>query len=132
MLALVTDDIYWDDTVFWPTPIQGHDALRTYMDTVYKTMPNYEYYEVDRFFSADASRAVVLWGQKGNGPKAINPDAKFDFQGCDVLRAFRDGKLAHYHAAYEINDMCRQIGLIPPRDGELGAAYLRKLARSTS
>lgn len=132
LLDLVTPDILWDDRVFWPTVVRGRDELAIYLDTVWKTMPEYEYYEVERFASADHSKAVVLWGQRGRGPKNLAPDATFDFQGCDVFLSFVDGRLAHYQAAYEINDMCRQLGLIPPRDGELGAGYLMKLARSSA
>lgn len=128
MLSLTSPDIFWDDTVFWPAPVCGHDELRNYLDKVWKTMPNYECYEVERFFNADSERAVVLWGQRGNGPARIAPDKKFDFQGCDVFLKFKDGKLAHYQAAYEIVDMCRQLGMLPERGGRLGAAYLMSLA----
>jgi hypothetical protein len=132
MLDLTTPDVLWDDTVFWPAALRGQDELRTYLDRVWQTMPNYEFYEVKRFFAPDLTSAVVLWGQRGSGPSHLAPDATFDFQGCDVFLEFHEGRLAHYQAAYEITDMCRQLGLLPPREGRLGAAYLMSLARSST
>jgi hypothetical protein len=127
MLELTTPDVLWDDTVFWPTVVRGHEELRTYMDTVWKTMPDYEFYEVGRFFSPRGDSAVVLWGQRGSGTHVAANGAIFDFQGCDVFLRFEGEKLAHYQAAYEINDMARQLGLLPPRNGQLGVQYLRSL-----
>ncbi|TCK27580.1 nuclear transport factor 2 family protein [Pseudonocardia endophytica] len=127
VLELTSPDITWDDTVFWPSVVHGHDELRRYMDTVWKTMPDYEYYEVGRFFGPSGDRAVVLWGQRGSGTAAATAGATFDFQGCDVFLRFEEGKLAHYQAAYEITDMARQLGLLPPRGDQLGVQYLRSL-----
>lgn len=127
MLQLTTPDVVWDDTVFWPHVVHGHDELRTYLNTVWKTTPGYQYYEVGRFFAPTGDSAVVLWGQRGSGTRAATPGATFDFQGCDVFRRFDGDRLAHYQAAYEITDMARQLGLLPPRNGQLGVQYLRSL-----
>ena len=128
MLAITTPDVTWDDTVFWPTVVHGHDELRRYMDTVWKVMPDYEYEEVERFFSPSGERAVVLWGQRGSGTAAAPEGSTFAFQGCDVFLRFEGERLAHYQAAYEITDMARQLGLLPPRGDQLGVQYLRSLA----
>lgn len=131
VLGLVTDDIVWDDRVFWPEVVHGRAELRIYLDTVWKTTPDYSVVELDRFVNADGTGAVVLWRQTGRAPDHVGTSgAEFSFEGCDVFRSFRGGQLAHYQAGYEIVDMCRQVGLLPAREGRLGAAYLMHLASS--
>lgn len=127
VIDLTTPDIVWNDTVFWPRVVHGHDELRRYLNTVWATTPDYHVEELDRYFKPDGRGAVILWRQTGSGTAKAAPEATFDFEGCDVLRQFRGGRLSHYQAGYEIVEMCRQLGLIPPRGDKLGAAYLMSL-----
>ncbi|NMO01423.1 nuclear transport factor 2 family protein [Gordonia sp. TBRC 11910] len=127
VVNLTTPDIVWDDTVFWPKVVHGHEELTCYLDVVWSTTPDYDVEELDRYFKPDGTGAVVLWCQTGSAPAHLATGKRFAFEGCDVLRAFSDGKLSHYQAGYEIVEMCRQLGLIPPRGNRLGAAYLMSL-----
>jgi hypothetical protein len=132
VLALLHPEVRWDETVFWPHPLHGREAVRGYVDAIWRAMPGYEVSEVQLFTAADDGRALVLFRQRGAAPAALAPAQApnvpgFDVQGCDIFLGFRDGLLSHYTAAFEIVDMLRQIGALPPRGDRKGGAYLLSL-----
>ena len=132
VLALLHPEIEWDETVFWPHPLHGREAVRAYVDAIWRAMPGYEVAEVQLFTAVDDGRALVLFRQRGAAPAGLGTDpdsaaVRFDVQGCDIFLGFRDGLLAHYTAAFEIVDMLRQLGALPPRGDRKGGAYLLSL-----
>jgi predicted ester cyclase len=132
LLEITTPDVVWEDLTFWPNVITGHDELRRYIDKIFSIMPDVTFEERARFFHPDRCQANILWRMEGSGPPGIAPDKRFAFEGCDIFLEFRDGRLAHYQAAYDITDMMRQLEMLPPRDGRIGGAYflsLREAAR---
>ena len=56
VIELLDPEIVWEDTVFWPTIIEGRDGVREYTDTIWKVMPDVQFEEV-QFFSAAATVA---------------------------------------------------------------------------
>jgi hypothetical protein len=129
LVDLTTADVVWEDLTFWPDVIHGHDELRRYIDKIFAVMPDVEFEERCRFFDADDARANVLWRMRGSGPPRLAADRRFECDGCDIFLEFRGGRLAHYQAAYDITDMMRQLGLLPPRENRIGGAYLLALTR---
>jgi len=127
VLALLHDDIEWDDRVFWPEILHGRTAVREYVDKIWEAMPDVQFEEIERFFSQDAARGVVLFRQTGHGPAALNPETSFDQHGCDIFLKFTEGKLAHYLSAYDIVGMLEQLSALPSRGGRLGGAYVLSL-----
>ena len=127
VLALLHPDVRWDETVFWPHPLHGREAVRAYVDAIWRAMPGYAVSEVQLFTAAEDGRALVLFRQRGAAPSALGTQQRFDVQGCDIFLGFRDGLLFHYTAAFEIVDMMRQIGALPPRGDRKGGAYLLSL-----
>ena len=127
VLALLHDDIEWDDRVFWPEVIHGRTAMREYVDKIWQAMPDVHFDEIERSFSADAARGIVLFRQTGHGPAALNPDKSFDQHGCDIFLKFTEGKLAHYLSSYDIVGMLEQLGALPARGGRLGGAFVLSL-----
>jgi len=127
VLTLLHPDVRWDETVFWPHPLHGREAVRAYVDAIWRAMPGYSVSEVQLFTAVDDGRALVLFRQRGAAPSALGTQRRFDVQGCDIFLGFRDGLLAHYTAAFEIVDMLRQIGALPPRGDRKGGAYLLSL-----
>lgn len=127
LIDLTTPDVVWDDRTFWPNVITGHDELRRYIEKIFAVMPDVTFEEKARFFDTDRCQATVLWRMEGSGPPGIAADKRFAFEGCDIFLGFRDGKLAHYQAAYDITDMMRQLEMLPPRDGRIGGAYFLSL-----
>lgn len=127
VLALLHPDIVWEDTVFWTDVIHGRDAMREYVERIWQAMPDVQFEEVQLFTAPDAERAIVLFRQEGSGPPKLDPTRRFSTYGCDIFLEFTDGLLARYLAQYEITDMMRQLGALPPRDGKIGGAYLMSL-----
>ncbi|GAA5129744.1 nuclear transport factor 2 family protein [Haloechinothrix salitolerans] len=127
VLALLHPDIVWEDTVFWTDVIHGRESVRNYVERIWKAMPDVGFDEVQLFTAPEDGRAVVLFRQQGSGPPQLDPARRFDTYGCDIFLEFTDGLLSRYLAQYEINEMMRQLGALPPRNGKIGGAYLLSL-----
>jgi steroid delta-isomerase-like uncharacterized protein len=127
VLELLHEDIVFDDRVFWPDVICGREAMNAYVEKIWQSMPDVCFTEIERFFSPDLLRAVVLFRQTGHGPAQLNPDKTFEQHGCDIFLRFADGKLAHYLSAYDIVGMLEQLQALPARGTRLGGAYVMSL-----
>ena len=130
VLELLHPDVRWDEQVFWPHPLRGRDAVRGYVDAIWRAMPDYAVTEIQLFTAVEDGRALVFFRQQGRAPAALGSDRRFEVAGCDIFLGFADGLLAHYTAAFEIVDMLRQLGALPPRGDRRGGAYLLDLYRS--
>jgi hypothetical protein len=128
VLALLHPEIRWEDTVFWPEVITGRGGMRAYVDTIWQVMPDVRFEEVQFFTAPDDGRALYLFRQSGGAPARFG-DGRFSTYGCDIFLGFRDGLLSDYLAQYEITEMMRQYGALPPRDGRIGGSYLLSLLR---
>lgn len=129
VLELLHDDIRWDDTIFWPKVIEGIGGMRAYVDAIWKVMPDVHFEEVQFFTAPEHGRALYLFRQSGSAPKRFG-SGRFQTYGCDIFLRFRDGKLAEYLAQYEITEMMRQYGALPPREDLVGGSYLLSLMAS--
>lgn len=127
VMALLHPDIRWNDTVFWPEMIHGHDGMRAYIDKIWAVMPDVHFREVQLFTAPADGRALYLFEQSASAPPASGADTKATTYGCDIFLGFRDGLLSDYMAQYEIAEMMRQFGLLPPRGKRIGGAYLMSL-----
>ncbi|MBL8651788.1 MAG: nuclear transport factor 2 family protein [Sphingopyxis sp.] len=127
VLALIHPDIRWNDTIFWPDIIHGHDRMRGYIDKIWAVMPDVHFREVQLFSALDSGRALYLFEQTASAPPASGRGTRATTYGCDIFLGFRDGLLSDYMAQYEIADMMRQFGMLPPRNGRIGGAYLLSL-----
>lgn len=127
VLDLMDPDIEWDDRVFWPDVIHGAEELRRYVDAIWRVMPDVEFEEVQFFTAVEQGRALYLFCQRGSAPDRFGAGKRFESYGCDIFLEFRDGRLSRYLAQYEITDMMRQYGALPPRAGKIGGSYLLSL-----
>lgn len=127
VLNLVHPDITWDDRTFWPEIIHGIDELREYVDKIWEAMPDVQFEEIERFVSPDRQRGLFLFRQYGTAPERLAVDGTYDVHGCDIFLEFTDGLLSQYLASYDIDEMMRQMGALPEREGRLGGAYLMSL-----
>jgi steroid delta-isomerase-like uncharacterized protein len=128
VLALLAEDVRWEDLTFWPEVIEGREGVRTYVERIWQVMPDVAFTEMGRFFDPEDRRGIVLFRQAGSAPPRFAGNPGFDAHGCDIFLAFDDeGRLAHYLASYDITEMMRQMQLLPARDGRVGGAYLLSL-----
>lgn len=124
VLELLHEDIEWDDTVFWTEVIHGKTGMRAYVDEVFRVMPDVVFEGVQLFTAPEDGRGCWLFRQSGRAPEGLGDDGRFSTFGMDVWLGFRDGLLSRYLAQYEITEMMRQYGALPPREGRRGGAYL--------
>ena len=127
VLELLHPNVLWDEQIFWPHPLEGRHAVRAYVDAIWHAMPEYEVSEIQLFTAVDDGRALYFFRQRGAAPAALGNDRHFESQGCDIFLGFSDGLLSHYTATFEIADMLRQLGVLPPRGDLKGGAYLLSL-----
>jgi ketosteroid isomerase-like protein len=127
VLALLHDDIVWEDLTFWPNVIEGIEGVRVYVDKIWEVMHDVKFSEIQQFYAPDYSRALVLFNQSGSAPIKARQQGSFETHGCDIFMEFKDGKLKRYLSSYDIVDMMRQLEILPPRNGKIGGAYLASL-----
>jgi len=127
VLALLHPEVVWDERVFWPEILHGREAVRAYADAIWTAMPDVRFEEVQLFTAPADGRALVFFRQSGGAPARMASNRTFEATGCDIFLGFTGGLLSHYTAAFEIVDMLRQLGALPPREGKTGSAYLLSL-----
>ncbi|OPX12036.1 hypothetical protein B1790_05395 [Mycobacterium sp. AT1] len=132
VLDLLDPEIVWEDTVFWPRVIEGRVGVGEYVDTIWKVMPDVRFEEVQFFSAARDGRGLFLFEQSGSAPPKIGTNKRFRAYGCDIFLGFRGGRLSRYLAQYEITEMMRQYGALPPRNNQIGGTYLRSLLNAPS
>jgi len=127
LIGLIAPDLVWEDLTFWTNVITSHAELRRYIEKIFSVMPDVTFGERARFIHPTRSQATILWRMEGSGPPGVASDKRYDFEGCDIFLEFRDGKLAHYQAAYDITHMMRQLEMLPQRGNRIGGAYFLAL-----
>lgn len=132
VMALLHPDIRWNDTIFWPELIHGHTDMRAYIDKIWAVMPDVHFKEVQLFSAPEDGRALYLFEQTTSAPPAAGTAKTATTFGCDIFLGFQDGLLSDYMAQYEITEMMRQFGMLPPRGGRVGGAYLLSLMGRTA
>ncbi len=120
MDALVTDDIVWFDPAL-PEPARGKADVRAWMERSWRSFPDLRFVEPERPALAEEGDQVLwAWRMQGTFSGApIEPPGfaatgkPMDVTGIDQW-TMRDGLIAHYRAFYDMNDLARQLGIVPP------------------
>jgi ketosteroid isomerase-like protein len=132
VMSLMHPEIVWEDLVFWPRVIHGHEELREYVDAIFRVMPDVHFDEVQVFTAPADGRALFLFRQTCSAPARLGTDKTANTYGCDILLAFRDGKLSRYLAQYDLVQIMSQFDVLPPRGDRVGGAYLLSLLGATA
>jgi steroid delta-isomerase-like uncharacterized protein len=122
LLALMTDDIVYDDTA-WPTTMRGHGDVREFLDHTWRAMPDLRFaLRQGPFVHPSEPKAAFWWDGYGThsgplDPPGLSPTGKsIEFDGAD-FHEYRDGKVARLRIVFDMAGAMRQLGVLPPAGG---------------
>jgi steroid delta-isomerase-like uncharacterized protein len=118
MAELITDDIVWVDPAL-PEPARGIPAVQDFMRTSFQAFPDLRFSEPEQpHLSVNGDLVAWAWTMEGTfrgaiDPPGFAPTGKYmKVDGVDLWH-MRDGRIADYRAFYDLNDMVRQLGILP-------------------
>jgi steroid delta-isomerase-like uncharacterized protein len=120
VLALMTEDIVYDDSA-WPRQMRGHDDVREFLAHTWRALPDLRFETLKTYLHPDRPEAAYYWRGEGTNtgpldPPGLRPTGKVvRFDGAD-FREYRDGKVAGLRIAFDMADIMRQVGVLPPTD----------------
>ena len=118
MAELITDDIVWADPAM-PEPARGIPAVQEFMRASFRAFPDLHFGEPDPPAMA-VNGDLVLWAWYMEGTNRGPRSARLrSHRAQDAGRGrrpwtMRDGRIARYRAFYDMNDLARQLGIVPP------------------
>ena len=133
VLALMTDDIVYKDSA-WPKPMRGHGG-RPRVPGVRLDRDARRALRGDRgpVPAPDEPKAAFYWRGTGThtgpiDPPGLAPTGKsVEFYGAD-FHEYRDGKVARLRIVFDMADLMRQFGVLPPA----GSREERMMAKVTN
>ncbi len=118
MAQLVTEDIVWADPAL-AQPAHGVAAVQDFMRTSFRAFPDLRFGEPDPPMLAVTGEVILwAWFMEGTHLGAIDPPGfaptgrAMRVDGIDQW-TMRDGRIARYRAFYDMNDVARQLGIVP-------------------
>jgi len=122
LLALMTDDIVYDDSA-WPTTMRGHGDVREFLAHTWRGIPDLRFEEREGpFVHPSKPKAAFWWDGYGTHTGPIDPPGlaatgkRLEFDGAD-FHEYRDGKVARLRIVFDMADISRQLGVLPPAGG---------------
>jgi ketosteroid isomerase-like protein len=120
MATLLTEDIVWSDPAL-PAPVYGIPPVQEFMRASFRTFSNLHFSEPDPpHFTVNGDLVAWAWRMEGTmtgpaEPPGFAPTGRsMRVDGVD-LWTMSDGRIARYQAFYDMNDVARQLGIVPPR-----------------
>jgi steroid delta-isomerase-like uncharacterized protein len=133
LLSLMTDDIVYDDSA-WPKTMRSHADVREFLDYSWRAFPDLRFEpRVGPYLKAGEPIAAFWWDGSGTHtgplvPPGLAPTGKrMEFDGAD-FHEYRDGKVARVRIVFDMADVMRQLGVLPP----VGGAQERMLSKVTN
>jgi steroid delta-isomerase-like uncharacterized protein len=118
MAELLTDEIVWVDPAL-PEPARGIPAVQEFMRTSFQIFPDLRFSEPDPpHLTADGELISWAWTMEGTFRGPIDPPGfaptgkRMKIDGVDLWH-MRDGRIADYRAFYDMNELVRQLGILP-------------------
>ena len=116
---LLTEDVVWTDPAL-PEPARGIPAVREFMRSSFVAFPDLSFSQPDPpAIAANGDVVMWAWHMRGTNSGPIDPPGfaatgrTISVDGVDQW-TMRDGRIAVYRAYYDMNDLARQLGLVPP------------------
>jgi ketosteroid isomerase-like protein len=134
MAELLTDDIVWMDPALGE-PARGIPEVQEFMRASFRAFPDLRFSEPDPPAIALSGNLVLwVWHMDGTNRGEISPPGfaptgrSVSIDGVDQW-AMREGRIARYRAFYDMNDLARQLGIVPATGsrGERGMVALQRL-----
>ena len=118
MGELLTEDILWSDPAL-PEPARGVAAVQEFMRSSWQAFPDLRFEEPNPpHLSVNGDQVAWSWRMHGTMTGPIEPPGfaptgkSMTVEGVD-LWIMRDGRIAIYHAYYDLMDLSRQLGIMP-------------------
>jgi steroid delta-isomerase-like uncharacterized protein len=119
IVSACTEDVIWDDPAL-PETYHGHEGVRRFASATFRCFPDLHIDELEEPY-VSPSRPKVLAPYRltatMNGPwepTDIAPTGRrISFEGIDVWE-FRDDRMCRYNTRYDLLDVARQMGVMPP------------------
>jgi len=119
MAGLLTDDIVWEDPAL-AEPARGVPAVQEFMRTSFQAFPDLRFSQPDPpHLTMTGDLISWAWRMEGTMRGTIDPPGfaatgrRMRVEGVDLWR-MRDGRIAGYRAFYDVMDLARQLGILPP------------------
>jgi steroid delta-isomerase-like uncharacterized protein len=145
MAELLAPDVVWSDPALG-APVRGIPAVQEFMRGAYVAFPDLRFDAPHpRHLSVAGDDVAWRWRMRGTMRGPIEPPGfaptgrAMEVEGVD-LWTLRDGRIAISRAYYDMNDVARQLGIVPPLESRaeramvamqrLQARVMRRGARS--
>jgi steroid delta-isomerase-like uncharacterized protein len=119
VLDLMTDDIVYDDSAS-PETMRGHAGVRPFLDMTWRAFPDLQFEVVgEPLVASGEPRAAAWWKGTATNSGRIDPPGlaptgkRIEFEGAD-FHTYRDGKVARLQIVFDMADLMRQLGVLPP------------------
>jgi steroid delta-isomerase-like uncharacterized protein len=116
---LLTDDIAWSDPAL-PEPARGVAAVQDFMRTSWRAFPDLRFEEPDPpHLSVAGDKVAWAWRMHGTMLGPLEPPGfaptgrRMVVDGVD-LWTIRGNRIAVYRAFWDLTDLSRQLGILPP------------------
>jgi steroid delta-isomerase-like uncharacterized protein len=131
---LITDDIVWADPAM-AQPARSVAEVQEFMRVSFRAFPDLHFGEPDPPVVAVAGEEILwAWNMQGTHRGPLEPPGfaptgrQMRIDGVDQW-TMRDGRIARYRAYYDLNDLARQLGIVPApgSTAERGMVALQRL-----
>jgi steroid delta-isomerase-like uncharacterized protein len=119
LLALMTEDIVYDDSASEET-MRGHGDVRAFLDMTWRAFPDLRFERIGApLVSPTEPRAAFWWRGTATNTGPVDPPGlaptgkRIEFEGAD-FHTYRDGKVAQLRIVFDMADLMRQLGVLPP------------------
>lgn len=132
LLSHMTEDVLYEDPG-WPTPMRGRAAVRQFLLATWRAVPDLQI-ELTEGPLVDPRKplAATHWRASAThtgmwSPPGLEPTGRsVSLDGADLLE-FRDDKICRARVVYDVADLMRQLGVLPPH-GSRGERMTMTLA----
>jgi steroid delta-isomerase-like uncharacterized protein len=133
---LVTPDVVWLDPAL-PEPARGVEDVKDFLRRSWVAFPDLRFTAGRTWLDPHEDSVCWAWRMQGTHRGPIEPPGfaptgrAIDIDGIDVWD-FADGRIGRYRAYYDMAELARQLGVMPPpgsRGERVGVMLQRAQAR---